>query len=239
VSRLVGSPPGYVGYDEGGQLTEAVRRKPFSVVLFDEIEKAHPDVFNTLLQILEEGRLTDAQGRTVDFKNTVIIMTSNLGTRDLHKKSVGFHMADQEMNYEYMKERVTEELKKHFRPEFINRLDEIIVFHELEMDELKEIVDLMLTRVREQLTSQHLDLALTDDAKEYLGRQGYDPELGARPLRRAIQRLLEDPLSERVLLGEFKAGTTILVSYDGENEELTFEGITSPDSPPVQLAGQE
>ena len=239
VSRLVGSPPGYVGYDEGGQLTEAVRRKPFSVVLFDEIEKAHPDVFNTLLQILEEGRLTDAQGRTVDFKNTVIIMTSNLGTRDLHKKSVGFHMEDREMTYEHMKERVTEELKKHFRPEFINRLDEIIVFHELEMDELKQIVDLMLTRVRDQLANQQLDLALTDSAKEYLGTEGYDPELGARPLRRAIQRLLEDPLSERVLLGEFKAGTTILVDLDSENEELTFEGIASPESPPVEMAGQE
>jgi len=239
VSRLVGSPPGYVGYDEGGQLTEAVRRKPFSVVLFDEIEKAHPDVFNTLLQILEEGRLTDAQGRTVDFKNTVIIMTSNLGTRDLHKKAVGFHMEDREVSYEHMKEKVTDELKKHFRPEFINRLDEIIVFHELTMDELKLIVDLMLERVREQLASQHLDLVLTDDAKEYLGTHGYDPELGARPLRRAIQRLLEDPLSERVLLGEFKAGTTILVGHDPENDELTFEGISSPSAPPVAMAGQE
>ena len=239
VSRLVGSPPGYVGYDEGGQLTEAVRRKPFSVVLFDEIEKAHPDVFNTLLQILEEGRLTDAQGRSVDFKNTVIIMTSNLGTRDLHKKAVGFHVEDEEVGYEYMKEKVTEELKKHFRPEFINRLDEIIVFHELTMDELKLIVDLMLERVREQLDAQHLDLALTDDAKEYLGSKGYDPELGARPLRRAIQRLLEDPLSERVLLGEFKAGMTILVGLDAENEELTFEGISSPDTPAVEMAGQD
>jgi ATP-dependent Clp protease ATP-binding subunit ClpC len=239
VSRLVGSPPGYVGYDEGGQLTEAVRRKPFSVVLFDEIEKAHPDVFNTLLQILEEGRLTDAQGRTVDFKNTVIIMTSNLGTRDLHKKSVGFHAEDKEMSYEYMKERVTEELKKHFRPEFINRLDEIIVFHELTMEELKQIVDLMLERVREQLKTQHLDLVLTDAAKEYLGTKGYDPELGARPLRRAIQRLLEDPLSERVLLGEFKAGMTILVGLDAENDELTFEGIVSGDQHPVAMAGQE
>ncbi len=239
VSRLVGSPPGYVGYDEGGQLTEAVRRKPFSVVLFDEIEKAHPEVFNTLLQILEEGRLTDAQGRMVDFKNTVIIMTSNLGTRDLHKKSVGFHFEDKQMTYDHMKERVTEELKKHFRPEFINRLDEIIVFHELDMDELKQIVDLMLTRVTDQLANQQLHLALTDDAKEFLGRQGYDPELGARPLRRAIQRLLEDPLSEHVLLGEFKAGTTILVGFDSENEQLTFEGITSPDTPSVELAGQE
>ncbi len=239
VSRLVGSPPGYVGYDEGGQLTEAVRRKPFSVVLFDEIEKAHPDVFNTLLQILEEGRLTDAQGRTVDFKNTVIIMTSNLGTRDLHKKAVGFHVGDQEVTYDHMKERVTEELKKHFRPEFINRLDEIIVFHELSMDELKLIVDLMLDRVRAQLANQHLDLALTDSAKEYLGTKGYDPELGARPLRRAIQRLMEDPLSERVLLGEFKAGTTIVVDLDVENDELRFEGIPSLDAPSVALAGQE
>ncbi len=239
VSRLVGSPPGYVGYDEGGQLTEAVRRKPFSVVLFDEIEKAHPDVFNTLLQILEEGRLTDAQGRTVDFKNTVIIMTSNLGTRDLHKKAVGFHADSDDSSYEHMKETVTEELKKHFRPEFINRIDEIIVFHELTMDELKLIVDLMLARVLEQLETQQLDLALTDDAKEFLGTKGYDPELGARPLRRAIQRLLEDPLSERVLLGEFKAGMTILVGLDSENDELTFEGISSPNTPPVELAGQE
>ncbi|MGH8949886.1 MAG: ATP-dependent Clp protease ATP-binding subunit [Acidimicrobiia bacterium] len=242
VSRLVGSPPGYVGYDEGGQLTEAVRRKPFSVVLFDEIEKAHPDVFNTLLQILEEGRLTDAQGRTVDFKNTVIIMTSNLGTRDLHKKAVGFHAGDREMDYEHMKERVTEELKKSFRPEFINRLDEIIVFHELTMDELKLIVDLMLERVREQLSNQHLDLVLTDDAKEFLGTQGYDPELGARPLRRAIQRLLEDTLSERVLLGEFKAGSTILVGLDAENEELTFEEVApadSTESPQPEMASQE
>jgi len=239
VSRLVGSPPGYVGYDEGGQLTEAVRRKPFSVVLFDEIEKAHPDVFNTLLQILEEGRLTDAQGRSVDFKNTVIIMTSNLGTRDIHKKAVGFHVADAEVSYEHMKSQVTDELKKSFRPEFINRIDEIIVFHELTMEELKQIVDLMLERVREQLATQQLDVALTDDAKEFLGTQGYDPELGARPLRRAIQRLLEDPLSERVLLGEFKAGTTIFVGFDSEDEELTFEGIVSPDTPPVEMADQE
>ncbi|HLV89821.1 MAG TPA: ATP-dependent Clp protease ATP-binding subunit [Acidimicrobiia bacterium] len=238
VSRLVGSPPGYVGYDEGGQLTEAVRRKPFSVVLFDEIEKAHPDVFNTLLQILEEGRLTDAQGRSVDFKNTVIIMTSNLGTRDLHKKAVGFHAEDTEVSYEFMKERVTEELKKHFRPEFLNRLDEIIVFHELSMDEIKRIVDLLLGRVREQLQSRQLDLVLTDEAKEFLGDKGYDPELGARPLRRAIQRYLEDPLSERVLLGEFTAGQTILVGLDAENQELTFEGISRSDRTQPALAGQ-
>ncbi len=240
VSRLVGSPPGYVGYDEGGQLTEAVRRKPFSVVLFDEIEKAHADVFNTLLQILEEGRLTDAQGRTVDFKNTVIIMTSNLGTRDLRKKAVGFHVQDEEVGYEKMKEKVTEELKKHFRPEFLNRLDEIIVFHELTLDEIKLIVDLLLVRVRDQLAGQHLDLVLTDEAKEHLGRQGYDPELGARPLRRAIQRLLEDPLSERVLLGDFKAGSTILVGIDDEAAELTFESFAAPKSPAtVEMAGQD
>jgi ATP-dependent Clp protease ATP-binding subunit ClpC len=236
VSRLVGSPPGYVGYDEGGQLTEAVRRKPFSVVLFDEIEKAHPDVFNALLQILEEGRLTDAQGRSVDFKNTVIIMTSNLGTKDLRRKTVGFHAESDELSYEHMKEKVTEELKRHFRPEFINRLDEIIVFHELTMDEIKSIVDLMLTRVRDQLSSQHLDLVLTDSAKEFLGEKGYDREMGARPLRRAIQRLLEDQLSERVLMGEFKAGSTVLVSYDEEAGELTFEAVEADLIPPVAMA---
>ena len=238
VSRLVGSPPGYVGYDEGGQLTEAVRRKPFSVVLFDEIEKAHPDVFNTLLQILEDGRLTDAQGRTVDFKNTVIIMTSNLGTRDLRKKSVGFHIDSDDVTYEAMKEKVTEELKRHFRPEFINRLDEIIVFHELTMDEIKSIVDFMLKRVRTQLSSQGLDLVLTDDAKVFLATKGYDREMGARPLRRAVQRLLEDPLSERVLLGEFKAGSTVLVSVEEGAEELAFEAVeaTPPEPAPSPVA---
>jgi ATP-dependent Clp protease ATP-binding subunit ClpC len=241
VSRLVGSPPGYVGYDEGGQLTEAVRRKPFSVVLFDEIEKAHPDVFNTLLQILEDGRLTDAQGRTVDFKNTVIIMTSNLGTRDLRKKSVGFHSDGDDVTYEAMKDKVTEELKKHFRPEFINRLDEIIVFHELTLDEIKQIVDLMLVRVRAQLASQSLDLVLTDDATAFLGNKGYDREMGARPLRRAIQRLLEDPLSEQVLLGNFKAGSTILVTVEDGADDLTFEAVEAPAAAdtPVAMAGQE
>ncbi len=236
VSRLVGSPPGYVGYDEGGQLTEAVRRKPFSVVLFDEIEKAHPDVFNTLLQILEDGRLTDAQGHTVDFKNTVIIMTSNLGTRDLHKKAVGFVADDEVASYEKMKEKVTDQLKQHFRPEFLNRIDEVIVFHELTKDEVKDIVDLMLVRVRQQLTSQGLDLALSDAAKGFLATKGYDPELGARPLRRAIQRLLEDPLSEKVLLGEFKAGSTVVTDVDEETEELTFEAVEAPDQPPVEMA---
>ncbi len=189
VSRLVGSPPGYVGYDEGGQLTEAVRRKPFSVVLFDEIEKAHPDVFNTLLQILEDGRLTDAQGRTVDFKNTVIIMTSNLGTADLRKANVGFVKADEAVTYEKMKDKVHEELKRHFRPEFLNRIDEVIVFHELTTDEITEIVDLLVKRLREQLESQGLGFELTNEAKLLLAKKGYDPALGARPLRRAIQRM--------------------------------------------------
>jgi ATP-dependent Clp protease ATP-binding subunit ClpC len=236
VSRLVGSPPGYVGYDEGGQLTEAVRRKPFSVVLFDEIEKAHPDVFNTLLQILEDGRLTDAQGRTVDFKNTVIIMTSNLGTRDLRKKSIGFRQEDDRETYDKMREKVHEELKRHFRPEFLNRIDEVIVFHELLLEEVKQIVDLMLVRIRKQLATRGLDLVLTDDAKGFLGTKGYDPELGARPLRRALQRMLEDPLSERMLLGNYRAGSTVLVGVDEENGELTFEAIETPDTPPMEMA---
>jgi ATP-dependent Clp protease ATP-binding subunit ClpC len=240
VSRLVGSPPGYVGYDEGGQLTEAVRRKPFSVVLFDEIEKAHPDVFNTLLQILEDGRLTDSQGRTVDFKNTVIIMTSNLGTQDLKKSAIGFAEESEALSYEKIKERVTEALKKSFRPEFLNRIDEIIVFHELTMDEVKQIVDLMLVRVREQLESQALELVLTDEAKELLGEKGYDPALGARPLRRAIQRMLEDPLSEKVLFGEFPANSTVVVDVDPEEEgQLTFSSFEAPDHPDVELAESE
>ncbi|NOY54650.1 MAG: ATP-dependent Clp protease ATP-binding subunit [Actinobacteria bacterium] len=239
VSRLVGSPPGYVGYDEGGQLTEAVRRKPFSVVLFDEIEKAHPDVFNTLLQILEDGRLTDAQGRQVDFKNTVIIMTSNLGTADLRKKAVGFVAGSGEVNYEMMRDKIHDELKKHFRPEFLNRIDEVIVFHELAVEEVKEIIDLMLVRVRDQLRSRSLELVLSDAAKEHLARRGYDPELGARPLRRAIQRLLEDPLSERVLKRDFKAGSTIVVDRTEGSDVLDFEEIEAPDQPPVELAGSE
>ncbi len=239
VSRLIGSPPGYVGYDEGGQLTEAVRRKPFSVVLFDEIEKAHPDVFNTLLQILEDGRLTDAQGRTVDFKNTVIIMTSNLGTRDIRRTSIGFQRADDRDSYDRMREKVQEELKRHFRPEFLNRIDEIIVFHELTLEEVKLIVDLMIVRVRTQLAATGLDLVLTDDAKSFLATKGYDPELGARPLRRSIQRMLEDPLSERLLLGGFKAGSTVLVGVDEAFGELSFEAIEAPSRPAIELAGSQ
>ena len=235
VSRLVGSPPGYVGYDEGGQLTEAVRRKPFSVVLFDEVEKAHPDVFNTLLQILEDGRLTDAQGRTVDFKNTVIIMTSNLGTADLRKASIGFGPADDAVTYEKMKAKVNEDLKRHFRPEFLNRIDEVIVFAELTQAEVTEIVDLMIKRVQTQLESQGLGLELTTDAKLLLAKKGYDPTLGARPLRRAIQRHIEDVLSEKILWKEFHAGETVLVDTDGE--EFVFRGVEGVEPPPVEMAG--
>jgi len=234
VSRLVGSPPGYVGYEEGGQLTEAVRRKPFSVVLFDEIEKAHPDVFNALLQILEDGRLTDAQGRTVDFKNTVIIMTSNLGTADLRKATIGFQKSSEGVTYEKMKEKVAEALKAHFRPEFLNRIDDTIVFHELSRAEVTQIVDLMTKRLKDQLASQGLTLELTDAAKLLLAEKGYDPSLGARPLRRALQRLVEDKLSERILWKEFRAGETIIV--DAENDEIVFRSIEGIEPPPVELA---
>ena len=241
VSRLVGSPPGYVGYEEGGQLTEAVRRRPYSVVLLDEIEKAHPDVFNTLLQILEDGRLTDAQGKTVDFKNTVIIMTSNLGTQNLRKPAMGFGQAGAQLTYDKMKERVTEELKRNFRPEFLNRIDEVIVFHELSRDEVKAIVDLMISRIEEQLASQDVDLELTDAAKDFLARKGYDPALGARPLRRAIQRFVEDPVSEKILWKEYEAGHMIIIDVEkGETgeEELAFKRADRPpDHPPVELAG--
>ncbi|MDQ3619702.1 MAG: ATP-dependent Clp protease ATP-binding subunit [Actinomycetota bacterium] len=241
VSRLVGSPPGYVGYEEGGQLTEAVRRRPYSVVLLDEIEKAHPDVFNTLLQILEDGRLTDAQGKTVDFKNTVIIMTSNLGTQNLRKPAMGFGQAGEQLTYDKMKERVEEELKKNFRPEFLNRIDEVIVFHELSRDEVKSIVDLMITRIENQLGSQDVDIQLTETAKDFLARTGYDPALGARPLRRAIQRHVEDPVSEKILWKEYEAGDVIIVDT-GKNEkgddEIVFrKAERSPDHPPIELAG--
>lgn len=235
VSRLVGSPPGYVGYEEGGQLTEAVRRRPFSVVLFDEVEKAHPDVFNTLLQILEEGRLTDAQGRSVDFRNTVLIMTSNLGTADLRRANVGFTKNDEAVSYERMKETVNDALKAHFRPEFLNRVDDTIVFHELSMDEVTEIVDLMISRTSEQLRAQGLGLELTDSAKNWLARKGYDPTLGARPLRRAIQRHVEDALSERILYKEFHAGQIVVVDTDEESDEIVFTSMDGFDPGPVEL----
>lgn len=228
-SRLFGAPPGYVGYDEGGQLTEKVRRKPFSVVLFDEIEKAHADIFNTLLQVLEDGRLTDSQGRMVDFKNTVIIMTTNLGTRDINKGvQTGFQVDnDQSGSYERMKNRVKEELKQQFRPEFLNRVDEVIVFPQLGMEEIREIVDLMIAKLQERTQEQDMTLKLTDAAREELATRGFDPVLGARPLRRTIQRDIEDALSEKILFGDIEPGQEIVVDVregeDGE-KEFTFNG---------------
>ncbi|HEX7355566.1 MAG TPA: ATP-dependent Clp protease ATP-binding subunit [Mycobacteriales bacterium] len=251
VSRLVGSPPGYVGYEEGGQLTERVRRKPFSVVLFDEVEKAHPDVFNTLLQILEDGRLTDAQGRQVDFKNTVLIMTSNLGTRDIAKgPGIGFSTSNAALDYDRMKTKVQDELKQHFRPEFLNRIDDVIVFHQLSQDEIVTMVDLMLARVDAQLKNKDMGLELTTAAKKLLATKGYDPVLGARPLRRTIQREIEDNLSEKILFGELRAGEIVVVdtepdpdSKDEGAERFTFRGETKPpqvpDAPPVELTGSE
>jgi ATP-dependent Clp protease ATP-binding subunit ClpC len=235
VSRLVGSPPGYVGYEEGGQLTERVRRKPFSVVLFDEVEKAHPDVFNTLLQILEDGRLTDSQGRVVDFKNTVLIMTTNLGTRDISKGfNLGFAAeSDTAGSYERMKAKVNDELKQHFRPEFLNRIDDIVVFHQLTEDEIIQIVDLMVARVDTQLRNKDMGLELTSGAKALLARKGYDPVLGARPLRRTIQRDIEDALSERILYGTLTAGQIVVVEVEDDPEKpgeqvFTFRGEAKP-----------
>jgi ATP-dependent Clp protease ATP-binding subunit ClpC len=231
VSRLVGAPPGYVGYDEGGQLTEKVRRRPFSVVLFDEIEKAHPDVFNTLLQILEDGRLTDGQGRIVDFKNTVIILTTNLGTRDVAKAvSMGFQSSeDTESNYERMKQKVNDELKQSFRPEFLNRIDDTIVFHQLTEEQILQIVDMMITRIETQLKNKDMGLELTDNARRFLARKGWDPVMGARPLRRTIQREIEDALSERILFNELRPGQIIQTDTTGdptdtETTTLTFTG---------------
>ena len=246
VSRLFGSPPGYVGYEEGGQLTEKVRRKPFSVVLFDEVEKAHPDIFNSLLQILEDGRLTDSQGRVVDFKNTVIIMTTNLGTRDIAKGvNLGFANADDtKTSYERMKAKVNDELKAHFRPEFLNRIDDIIVFHQLTQEEIIEIVDLMVARLDERLKDKDMGIELTTAAKELLAKRGYDPVLGARPLRRTIQREIEDSLSEKILFGDLRPGQIIVVDVEGEGDEAKFtfageEKSELPDVPPVEAAGQE
>ena len=227
-SRLFGAPPGYVGYDEGGQLTEKVRRKPFSVVLFDEVEKAHPDIFNSLLQILEEGRLTDSQGRKVDFKNTVIIMTTNLGTRDINKGVLtGFQTADNSTHdYGRMKSKVAEELKQHFRPEFLNRVDDTIVFPPLTKPEIARIVDLMIAKLAKRMEAQDMRLQLTDEARELLADVGFDPVLGARPLRRAIQREIEDALSERILFGELQPGqvVTVCVTGEGKDRKFTFNG---------------
>src|SRR6058998_2526559 len=249
VSRLVGSPPGYIGYDEGGQLTEAVRRKPYSVLLLDEIEKAHPDVFNILLQILEEGKLTDAQGRRVDFRNTIVIMTSNLGAAQISKNvGLGFALGDESgLSYEDMKNRVMSELKKVFRPELLNRIDEIMVFHKLTKQEILPIVDIQMKRVREQMATHEVSIELTDEAKELLVEQGYDPAMGARPLRRAIQRVIEDPLADFVLGRSLDPGSTILVGRKvNEDGEATPEvditvipGEVTPEKITVPAGGDE
>ena len=236
VSRLFGSPPGYVGYEEGGQLTEKVRRKPFSVVLFDEVEKAHPDIFNTLLQVLEDGRLTDSQGRMVDFKNTVIIMTTNLGTRDITKGSLGFSAgAETQSGYDRMKNKVTDELKQHFRPEFLNRVDDIIVFPQLTRDEIVAIVDLEIAKLDKRLKDKDMGIELTIEAKSVLAAKGYDPVLGARPLRRTIQREIEDVLSEKILYGELKAGELVLVGAEGEGKSGTFTFVGTPHPGSIEL----
>jgi ATP-dependent Clp protease ATP-binding subunit ClpC len=227
VSRLIGAPPGYIGYDEGGQLTEAVRRRPFRVILLDEVEKAHPEVFNTLLQIMDDGRLTDGQGRTVDFKNTVIIMTSNAGAELIKRESqLGFATRKEEakakQGYEAMKDKVMTEVKKLFRPEFLNRLDDIIVFHELSEEHLKSIVDLMLKDLQNRLKEHKVSLELTDKAKAWLAKEGYDPVYGARPLRRVIERHIENPLSSQLLRGELKVDDVIKVDL-GKDGNLTFK----------------
>jgi ATP-dependent Clp protease ATP-binding subunit ClpC len=235
VSRLFGAPPGYVGYEEGGQLTEKVRRRPFSVVLFDEVEKAHADLFNSLLQILEDGRLTDSQGRVVDFKNTIIIMTTNLGTRDISKSvSTGFNSGtDTQTGYNRMRARVTEELKQHFRPEFLNRVDDVVVFPQLTQDEIIEIVDLMVARLEGRLADKGMGIELTAAAKILLATRGYDPAMGARPLRRTIQREIEDHLSEKILFGELKDGDIVTVDVEGEGDDakFTFVGTAKPHIP--------
>ncbi|MRJ76022.1 AAA domain-containing protein [Aeromicrobium sp. SMF47] len=250
VSRLFGSPPGYVGYEEGGQLTEKVRRKPFSVVLFDEIEKAHPDIFNSLLQILEEGHLTDGQGRVVNFKNAVVIMTTNLGAREISKGvNLGFSQAgDTAGSYAKMKERVSIELKQHFRPEFLNRVDEIIVFPPLTQEEIFQMVDMMIASLEKRLAEKDMNIELTMEAKELLSRRGFDPVLGARPLRRTVQREIEDVMAEKLLYGELRPGQIVLVGVEGEGPEavFTFEGrnkaeleLEMPEVPPAVEAGAE
>ena len=244
-SRMFGSPPGYVGYEEGGQLTEKVRRRPFSVVLFDEIEKAHPDIFNSLLQILDEGRLTDAQGRVVDFKNTVIVMTTNLGTRDISKSvNLGFSQnSDEAGSYDKMKAKVSDELKQHFRPEFLNRVDEIVVFHQLTTADIERIVDLMVAEIEIRLKDRDMGIELTAPAKALIAKRGFDPVLGARPLRRAIQRDIEDLLAEKILFGEVHPGEIVVVDVapEGSEQAFTFVGQPKsevPDLPVAELGGR-
>jgi len=223
VSKLVGSPPGYVGYDEGGQLTEMVKRRPYSVILLDEIEKAHPDVFNILLQIFEDGHLTDSQGRRVDFKNTVIIMTSNLGAKEIQKNNpFGFQVSEgEDLSYQDIKNKVMSELRETFRPEFLNRIDEVVVFHKLSREEIYKIIDLMIDRIQNQLENQKVELELTESAKKLLLNKGFDPVMGARPMRRAIQNLIEDPISEKIISKEIRPGNKVIISAD--NGIMIFE----------------
>jgi ATP-dependent Clp protease ATP-binding subunit ClpC len=248
VSRLFGSPPGYVGHDEGGQLTERVRRRPYSVVLFDEIEKAHPEVFNALLQILDDGRLTDGQGRTVDFKNTVIIMTSNAATEDIRKATIGFSApkwgdAETERDSEQarMRAKALEGLRRAFRPEFINRIDQIVVFHALGQSELRQIVDLLLDQSRARLAEQHVTLAFGDDLRDFLMKEGFDPEFGARPLRRAIQTSVDDTLADALLSGAVQPGQTATLTVEDGKVKVTASGEPTVRQPanPVLLPQQQ
>ncbi|MGZ3381512.1 MAG: ATP-dependent Clp protease ATP-binding subunit, partial [Isosphaeraceae bacterium] len=243
VSRLIGAPPGYVGYEEGGQLTEKIRRRPYAVVLLDEIEKAHPDVYNMLLQIMEEGRLTDSFGRNVDFKNTIIIMTTNAGAEVTSSSNIfGFDRGrDEAGSYEQMKERLKVAIEKYFRPEFLNRLDDVIVFHSLNKQDLKQIVDIELSKIRGRMADRGLELVLTDEAKDYLIAKGYNPDYGARPLRRAIENMIENPLSEEILRGSFTGKNTIIVEVEGEGEgdskRLKFQATTKQETQGHALAG--
>ncbi len=244
VSRLVGSPPGYIGYDEGGQLTEAVRRKPYCVLLLDEIEKAHPDVFNILLQILEDGRLTDSQGRTVDFRHAIVIMTSNIGAQEIARNTpLGFAVSEDEtgITYEDMKTRIMGELKKVFRPEFLNRIDDVIVFHKLQKSEITTIVELLLRRIRDSLAERELQLELSDEAKDFLVEKGWDPSMGARPLRRAIQRYIEDPLADFVLRSELPPGATVIVdpAPEGDDRDVILTVVEPTTKVPAAVGGGE
>jgi ATP-dependent Clp protease ATP-binding subunit ClpC len=241
VSRLIGAPPGYVGYEEGGQLTEKIRRRPYAVVLLDEIEKAHPDVYNMLLQIMEEGRLTDSFGRNVDFKNTIIIMTTNAGAEVTSSSNIfGFDRGrDEAGSYEQMKERLKVAIEKYFRPEFLNRLDDVIVFHSLNKEDLKQIVDIELSKIRGRMSDRGLELVLTDEAKDYLIMKGYNPDYGARPLRRAIENMIENPLSEEILRGSFSGKNRIVVEVEGEDDQkkLKFNAVNKDESQAPALAG--
>jgi ATP-dependent Clp protease ATP-binding subunit ClpA len=236
VSRMIGAPPGYVGYEEGGQLTEHVRRKPYSVVLFDEIEKAHPDVFNALLQILDDGRLTDGQGRTVDFKNAVIIMTSNIGSSIIHESNaIGFSVNQKVHGQEDVRKRLLETLRQTFRPEFLNRVDDIIVFNSLSKEHLARIIDLLLRKVESLLSQRGVKMEVTQAAKDVVMAEGYDAQWGARPMRRAIQRLIQDPLALRLLAGEFLAGETVVVDRDSDSSKLTFVKQGAAQTEPVAV----